>query len=270
MKYKLLALDMDGTTLNSEKKISPATSKAISELAKKNVSVVLSTGRGLAELVDYAEEIKPMSHGILISGGLVYDFKNSKPLTTHPLEENLSIELIEQALAERAMIHILTLRDSFTNLDYLDEIENFQMEVYEPLYRKIMTDCKDFKKFICENTGEILKINLYHRSQESRKKTLERFKNYAVTFSYAEKTSLEASPKNITKASGLVELCNFLKINLSETVAVGDAPNDIEILQTAGVAAVMDNADDEIKKIADFVTADNDHDGVVKVIEKFF
>ena len=270
MKYKLLALDMDGTTLNSEKKISANTFNAISELIKSGVQVVLSTGRGLAELVDYAEELKLMSYGILISGGFVYDFKKAQPISIHPVQENLLLELIEQGLEEKAMIHIITAYDSITNRDYLDEIKNFRMEVYEPMYRKIMTDCKDFKKFIRENPGEVIKINLYHRSIESRQKTFERFKNSDITFSYAEETSLEACPKNITKASGLIELCNFLKINLSETVAVGDAPNDLEILQTAGVAAVMGNASDEIKKIADFVTADNDHDGVVKVIQKYF
>ena len=270
MKYKLLALDMDGTTLNSEKKISPNTFNAISELMKKNIYVVLSTGRGIAELVDYAEELKLMSYGILISGGFVYDFKNSQPISIHAVQENLLLELIEQGLEERAMIHIITAYDSITNRDYLDEIENFHMEVYELMYRKIMTDCKDFKKFVRENPGEVLKINLYHRSVESRQRTFERFKNENITFSYAEETSLEACPKNITKASGLIELCKFLKIDISETVAVGDAPNDLEILQTAGVAAVMGNASAEIKKIADFVTADNDHDGVVKVIEKYF
>lgn len=270
MKYKLLALDMDGTTLNSEKKISPATANAISELIESGVQVVLSTGRGLAEVVDYKKELSRMNYGIFISGGLVYDLKNSKPITVHPLQENLLLKLIEQGLEEKAMIHLLTVDDSITNRDYLDEIENFRMEIYVDMYRRIMTDCKDFKKFVCENPDKILKLNLYHRSKESRNRTFERFKNDAVTFSYAEENSLEASPKNITKASGLIELCKFLKIDLSETVAVGDAPNDLEILQTAEVAAVMGNASDEIKKIADFVTADNDHDGVVKVIQKYF
>ena len=97
-----------------------------------------------------------------------------------------------------------------------------------------------------------------------------KFKNEPLTFSYAEETALEASPKGITKASGLLELCDFLKIDIAETVAVGDAPNDLEVLRTAGVAAVMGNATDEIKKFADFITDDNDHDGVIKVVEKFF
>lgn len=78
------------------------------------------------------------------------------------------------------------------------------------------------------------------------------------------------SPANITKGSGLRELCEFLNIDLAETVAVGDAHNDIEILQVAGVGVAMGNSIDEIKKIADFVTLDNDNDGVAAAVDKLF
>ena len=104
MKYKLLALDMDGTTLNSEKKISAATANAISELIKSGVNVVLSTGRGLAELADYSKEIKPINYGILISGGMIYDFFEKKPIISHALQEKIMFELIDGAVAENAMI----------------------------------------------------------------------------------------------------------------------------------------------------------------------
>ena len=91
-----------------------------------------------------------------------------------------------------------------------------------------------------------------------------------MSISFAEANNLEASPANITKASGLVELCEFLGLDISETVAIGDAHNDTEILQTAGLGIAMGNASDEIKKLADFVTLDNDSDGVAAAIEKFF
>ena len=66
------------------------------------------------------------------------------------------------------------------------------------------------------------------------------------------------------------ELCKFLGVDISETVAVGDGLNNVEILQTAGLPVAMGNALDEIKKISGYVTADNDHDGIAEVIEKFF
>jgi len=270
MKYKLLALDMDGTTLNSEKKISAATANAISKLVKKNIHVVLSTGRGLAELADYSKEIKPINYGILISGGMIYDFFEKKPIISHALQEKILFELIDGAVAENAMIQLLTVNDSITREKDILNMKDFGMEIYQDMYFRNCVRCDDFKKFIRENPEKILKLNIYHRSKESREKNLKRFENLDVTFSYAEETALEVSPKNITKASGLYELCKFLKIDVSETVVVGDAPNDLEILRAAGVAAVMGKASDEIKKVADFVTADNDHDGVVKVIQKYF
>ena len=270
MKYKLLALDMDGTLLNSEKKISPKTAKAISELSKTGVHVVLSTGRGLTEISDYKNELKFMHYGILVSGGLIYDFKKSQAVISHPLSEDLLMKLIDAGLEEKVMIHILSVDKSMMNRDDIAHIEDFHMEIYTDLYERITVDCKDFKKYVRENPGKIIKFNMYHRNTESRERNLEKFKNSPLTFSYAEETALEASPKGITKASGLHELCDFLKVDISETVAVGDAPNDLEILQAAGVAAVMGNAADEIKKFADFITDDNDHDGVIKVIEKFF
>lgn len=270
MKYKLLALDMDGTLLNSEKKISPKTAQTISELSKTGVHVVLSTGRGLTEVSDYKNELNFMNYGIFVSGGLIYDFKKSEEIFSHPLSENFLMELIDAGLEEKAMIHILTVTKSMISRADISHIEDFHMEIYKDMYERISEDCMDFKKFVHENPGKIIKFNMYHRNKESQQRNFERFKNYPLTFSYAEETALETSPKGITKASGLHELCNFLKVDISETIAVGDAPNDLEILKAAGVAAVMGNASDEIKKLADFVTDDNDHDGVIKVIEKFF
>ena len=270
MNYKLLALDMDGTTLNSEKKITPKTADAISELSRRGVAVVLSTGRGLAEIADYKTELKFMRYGILISGGMVYDFFNSKPVTTHPLDTEMMFELIDFAESENAMIQFLTENDSLVREEDILNMETFGMGIYQDMYYRNCVRCEDFKKFVRENPGKVLKFNIYHRSTESREKNFKRIEKFDLNIDYAEKTALEISPKNISKASGLKELCDFLKINLSETVAVGDAPNDTEILKTAGLAVAMGNATAEIKNLANFVTDDNDHDGIVKVIEKFF
>ena len=270
MKYKLLALDMDGTTLNSEKKISPKTAAAISELLNSGVTVVLSTGRGLSEVVDYKNELKSMHYGILVSGGMVYDILKSKPVTTHPLDKKTMLELVDGAIAENGMIQLLTEDASVTREGDIQNMDKFFMEIYQDMYDRNCVRCDDFKKFILDNPGKILKFNVYHRDKESRERNFKRFKDLNLSISYAEVTGLEMSPKGVTKAAGLRELCDYLKINLSETVAVGDAPNDIEILQTAGLAVAMGNASDEIKKLADFVTDDNDHDGIVKVIEKYF
>ena len=168
------------------------------------------------------------------------------------------------------MIHLLGVRHSIARDDDIQHMENFSMSVYHDMFNRICVRCDDFKKYVREHPGEVIKVNLYHRSEESRDRNLARMEPLNLSISFAEAFNLEASPANITKASGLVELCEFLKIDIAESVAIGDAHNDTEILQTAGLGVAMGNASDEIKRLADFVTLDNDHDGVAAAIEKIF
>ena len=270
MKYKLLALDMDGTVLNSQKKISPRTKSAIDDLLKRGVQVVVSTGRGYAELNDYREIFKLMNYGILISGGIVYDFFSDTPIKIHALDDETILRLIDFGLEERAMIHLLTLKNSIAREVDIQHMSDFDMEIYFDMFNRICLRVDDFKQYVRENPGEVVKVNLYHRDKNSRDKNFERINRLGLTMNFAEANNLEVSPANVSKGTGLVELCDFLKIDVAETVAVGDAPNDTEILQAAGFAVAMGNASDEIKNLADFVTLDNDNDGVAAVIEKFF
>ena len=270
MKYKLLALDMDGTVLNSRKKISPRTAAAIEKLLEKNIQVVVSTGRGYAEMTDYREVFRLMHYGILISGGLVYDFFKDEPIKIHGLDEKTVLQLIDFGLEEKAMIHLLTTKKSLARENDIQNMAAFDMAIFTDMFNRVCLRCDDFKKYVEENPGEVVKVNLYHRDKKSRDKNFARINALGLSINFAEANNLEVSPANISKASGLVELCDFLKIDLAETVAIGDAPNDKEILQTAGLAVAMGNASDEIKKLADFITLDNDSDGVAAAIEKIF
>lgn len=269
-KYKLLAIDMDGTALTSRKKISPRTGAAINDLLKRGVHVVTSTGRGLDELTDYREDFRLMHYGILITGGLVYDFFKREPIAVHAVDEDTMFKLIDFGTTERAMIHLLTLKSSVAREVDIQHMEDFDMAIYFDMFNRICLRVDDFKQYIRTHPGEVIKVNLYHRDRASRDRNFERMKNLNLSITFTEHNNLEAAPAGITKASGLIELCNFLGIDIAETVAVGDGNNDREILQAAGVAVAMGNARDEIKKIADFVTLDNDNDGVAVAIEKYF
>ena len=270
MKYKLLALDMDGTVLNSQKKISPRTAAAIKKLSESGVYVVTSTGRNLAELNDYREEFKSMNYGIVISGGLIYDFFKDKPVKVHAVDEKIILQLIDFGLETKAMIHLHTVHRSVAREEDIQNMSAFDMGIYQDMFNRICERYDDAKKYVREHPGEVIKVNLYHRDKKSRDKNFARIKPLNLSISYAEAFNLEMSPANITKASGLRELCDFLKIDISEAVAIGDADNDKEILQAAGFSVAMGNASDEIKKLADFVTLDNDNDGVAAAIEKIF
>ena len=270
MKYQLLALDMDGTTLNSEKKIPRETVEAIDGLIAKGVHVVLATGRGLAELLDYREDLKGMHYGILISGGMIYDFWKQAPIYVKPIPPEDAQQVIASGETEQAMVHLLTIRNSVVRREAILHMEDFHMKVYQDMYERVCDCHDDLAGYAKEHAEEIVKINLYHRSTESMNRSFERLKGLDLSMVRAEETGLEASPSGITKAKGLEILCEHLGVPLEQTVAVGDAPNDLEILQTAGLSVAMGNALDEVKEVCDAVVSDNDHHGVLEAIRRYF
>ncbi|MBO9605664.1 MAG: HAD hydrolase family protein [Paenibacillaceae bacterium] len=81
--------------------------------------------------------------------------------------------------------------------------------------------------------------------------------------------NLELNPIGISKASGVSEVCRLLGIGMHEVIAVGGSLNDIAMIRAAGLGIAMGNAQDEVKRVADAVTATNDEDGVAEVIERY-
>ena len=84
----------------------------------------------------------------------------------------------------------------------------------------------------------------------------------------SQKYLIEVLTKGVNKAFGLEKLANKLGIKPSEIAAIGDAANDIEMLEYAGLAIAMGNASEEVKAIADIVTDTNENNGVIKAIDK--
>ena len=90
-----------------------------------------------------------------------------------------------------------------------------------------------------------------------------------MTMAFSEKTSLEITPAGIDKGTALKKLCDLLDMDIQQVIAVGDAPNDHAILETAGLAVAMGNAIDSVRQLCQTVVADNDHHGVKEAIDRY-
>lgn len=268
--YRLLALDMDGTLLNSRKEISRKTMAAINDLVDRGVAVALCTGRGIAELQDYAAEFAVIPYGILNSGGCVYDFREKKPVYLQLLDDEVLFECLDAAARVRAMPYLLTVDASVAQEEDIRDVSIFHMGVYQPMFNRVATVVPDMVEFVKEHPGKNIKLCMYHRDVETRRMTREAITHLGMTLTDLETSSLEVSPPGITKARGLEVLCKYLSIPLEDTVAVGDSDNDLDVLEAAGFAVAMGNANESVKKICDVVVADNDHDGIAEVIDRFF
>ena len=123
----------------------------------------------------------------------------------------------------------------------------------------------------CKQKGQSAsKINIYHSTPEAREATKKILSKYDLVFNYAEGNSLEVSPANVTKGTGLTWLCNHLGFGINKAIDVGDSENDMDAIATAGLGVAMANAIDKVKKIADVVLEnDCDHGGCAEAIEKY-
>ena len=269
MKYKMIAYDMDGTLLNSQKQISDNTISAIKDAMNKGVHIIFNTGRCPSELAEYFD-VLDIEYLNCISGALVYDRKNGKAISSLSLEHNDVLRLLEIAKEEDVMVQILN-KDSIIEKDKFLNIEKYHMGVYREMYDRVAIKLDDIYEEYKRNPFSVEKLNIYHTSEEARERTRQRIEeaNIDIVLANAESTSLEVSPKGVSKALGLMKLCEHLNITLEDVIVVGDADNDIEALKVAGLSVAMGNAKQHIKDMCDVIVSDNDHDGCVDVIEKY-
>ena len=177
---------------------------------------------------------------------------------------------MEIASQEDVMVHFLSER-SIVQKDKVEKMEEYHMGIYKTMFETKADHYEDIFKFYSDNPVPMEKCNIYHHTPEERTVTEEKIKaaGLPVVMVHAEETSLEITAEGVNKAAGLLALCRHLDISPEETIVVGDADNDREVLQTAGLAIAMGNAADHIKALADVVVADCNHDGCAEAIEKY-
>ncbi|WP_035350822.1 Cof-type HAD-IIB family hydrolase [Fictibacillus gelatini] len=236
-RFKLIALDMDGTLLNDHSEVSEGNRKAIAEAQERGVHVVLSTGRTLTTCRDYAQSLKLSSYLVTVNGSEIWD--NNGNL----IERNV-IEFDHiQAMLELSKTHQTKFWAVSTDNVWRDEFPE---------------NCADL---------EWLKFGFNVVDDEIRETILgELRKNDALEISNSSLTNIELNAFGINKARGLKRVCKELGITMDEVIAMGDSLNDIAMITEAGLGVAMGNAQDMVKEAADWITGTNEEDGVAKAI----
>ena len=237
---KLVALDMDGTLLNSDEEISDYTKEVIQKALDKDVHVVLSTGRWLKSCYPYAEQLNLTSYLVTANGGEIWTM-NKELLDRHLL----AADKVEKMwhIGKEVGVHMWMMATDhvFRNTPP----ENFHHY--------------DWLKFGCHS--------LENGKLEKMVEELSYIEGLELTNSMP--TNVEANPENVSKAAALKKVCRKIGITMDEVMACGDSLNDIKMIQEAGIGVAMGNAQEAILKAADVVTETNDRDGVALAIEKY-
>lgn len=267
--YDLIAFDMDGTLLNSEKKISKETEKAINRAIAYGKTVILSTGRGLDELNDYKEIVKNIRYYVCEAGAFVYDSKQKHVIHADTLSIELAKQVFKLVAEQDTMIYYIGNGRGITEKEKIYHMDHYQMAQYQDMLARNIRQVPNILDYYKEHSIPLEKINVFCTTGQEREKLRKKLNNLNVTITYSEETSMEIMPKGVSKASGLKALCRYLDIDIEQTIAVGDSDNDREILKTAGLSVAMGNALQDIKQICDVIVPDNDHNGCVEAIDQY-
>ena len=266
--YRLIALDMDGTVLNEEKKIDEETRSAIHRALEKGVEVVFCTGRSLSEMRDLLAEFPDMHYLCGESGAFVYAMETDEVLHRDIIPQEVAESLRKEAEGRNLMPCVFHDGICYVNEGDIHHMADYQMGQYQNTYEKICVTVPDVLKMMTEEKRSMEKINFYHTSIEERSRSRRDLESLHLDAELvdSETSSLECSPKGVSKASGLSFLCEKLGIRMEETVMVGDADNDIPALKAAGLSVAMGNANERVKSICDLEVADNNHQGCAQAI----
>ena len=280
-KYELIALDMDGTLLDSGQRITPRAKTAVREILARGKQVVFATGRCRPQLEEYLECFPKMRYLICENGACVCDLKTGEDLFRRALPQQQVLHVMEAVEKEDVLAAFFIGNRSFMDRRTFLRMEEFGLESYRAVFAKSAVWVEDLFSFYRDRPLEVEKIALFfpsgnlnardglHRRAQACARVQERIHSLPVTMAVSASGNMEITGEGVNKGTGLKLLCGHLGLPLSQTAAVGDGENDRELLRLAGLAVAMENASASIRAAAAVTVPDCDHDGAAVAMERY-
>lgn len=271
MKRKLLFVDLDGTLLNDAKQITTGNQQALEQLLARGHSVIIATGRPLRSAIKQAHTLgldQPGCFLIAYNGALIYDCTTKQPIFSETLSHENVMRIFDYANTQG--VHIQTYDDDDVLVEPCcdDDAVRRYCALIEMNYRVISDIHIDLEKppvkcLAIDFKEQTKLLQIQHWIQEQMSSEIDCF--------FSCPYYLEIVPRGINKGKAVHMLSHLMQVPIAHTVAVGDAANDIPMIEAAGVGVAMANASNAVKEASDDITKnDNNHDGIAQVIARYF
>lgn len=263
---KVLVLDIDGTLTNSEKQITPSTKAGLQEIMKRGHKVILASGRPTPGMRRYEEELELDQYdGYLLSfnGAKIVSSKSGKIVYQQTLPLSILPKLY--SFARDNGCGLVTYQGD-------DIISAFEPDDYIELESRIngmpVHVVEDFVGYVDFDINKCLMTAPPDITPVLEKQLKEKCGSVANIYR-SEAFFIEIMPEHVDKANSLDHMLKSMGLTKDNAICCGDGFNDITMIQYAGLGVAMENAKPEVKEAADYITASNDEDGLVEVIDKF-
>ena len=265
--YGFLALDIDGTVVNSQKEISPVVKGEINRIQEAGVPVALVSGRPTKGIEHIAAELdfdKYESYILAFNGGKIIECSSGKVVYNQTIPIALAKEVCKAA--EEYNVAIVTYKD---DVILATEPENKYTKIEAHLTHMDVRGVESMEAEMDFSPDKFLFVDEPERLEELIPLMQKRFEDRLNIFR-SEPFFMEIVPMGIDKAKSLDRLLDRLGMDSTKLVACGDGFNDVSMVNFAGMGVAMGNACAETKAVANYIAPSCDEDGVADAIKKFF
>lgn len=283
--YKLIAIDLDGTLLNSYGEISEENKKAIHYALSKGIEVILASGRDPQTMKKISLDLGIENYLIAGNGASVYDIRQEKNIYEKYIKREKALKIIKMCKQNSIFFNLYTdkgiITESLnhnvkvfnsenshkaiqkqTNIEVVKDIYQYTKEMNLNILKIIICDeSKIVFNHIIQKLKRIVGIEVLDVEHMSKKMIKIGTEDIPIEYFYTE-----VSSKNVNKWNALEYLMKMLSVSKQEVICIGDNINDKKMVQNAGVGITMKNSALAVQKIGDYVTDDNNSNGVEKAI----
>lgn len=269
--YRLIALDLDGTLLDSQKRLSPANAAALAAAAERGIQIVPTTGRFFEGMPEVIRSLPYLRYAITINGAQVQDIQNGEVLYRAELPWRRAVEIMAYLDTLPVIYDCYAANWGWMTRAMQERADDFVPDAhYRKMIRALRTPVEELKQYLTERETDVQKLQLFTPDPSQRPALIaeleRRFPDIVASSSIPNNVEINAAGAN--KGAAIRALAEHLGLTMAQTVAFGDGSNDLSMIRDCGLGVAMANACDAVLSAANRVTASCDEDGVALVLNE--
>ena len=265
MSIKCIVLDLDRTTLDQEGKLSEDNRKTLDELIAKGIEVVIASGRAYATLPSDVMAVEGIRYAVCCNGATVYDVPTGQCIRRCLLSPDAVETVLSVTADELVSYEGFIDGTAYAGREYIENPVKYgatpQAVAYVQATRHMQ---EDIIAFLRDHKNRLDSMDVIVRDNESKTRIWDKISKSTQEVYITSSVSqlIEIADQNAGKRAGVEFVAGRLGLNREEIAAFGDADNDIDMLQYAGIGIAMENASEGCKAAADYITTHHAENGV--------
>lgn len=267
---RLIALDLDGTLLDSQKRITPRTLAALEAAAARGIHIVPTTGRFFDGMPACVRDLPFVRYAVTINGAAVFDRAKDTVIAGEEIPISTTFAILD-VFARHDVIYNCYMDNAGWIPDAVfGKVDHYIPDFYHAIIRSVITPVANFREWLTARGHSVQKLIAFSHEPdvlEAVRRDLEASIT-GIRTTYSNSMMLEVNAEGAHKGRALALLAAHLGFGMEHVMAFGDGLNDLTMVRDAGVGVAMANAEPEVLAAAKVVTASNDEDGVALAIER--